>query len=90
MLSPRLHRPREFKIETYYYDQDKADEDPKRRIKFKRIRHSKPVQRTNPVRLLMIIILLGFVIYYLQKKAPDISRESQPDKIIVEEVIVID
>ena len=90
MFTPKLQHPREFRIETYYYDQDKADEDPKRRIKFRRIRHSKPGQRTNSLRLVLMIILLAFVIYYLHKKAPMMTPDSQPDKIIVEEIIVVD
>ena len=85
----KLQRPREFKIETYYYDQNE-NVDPKRRIQFKRIRHSKPVTKGNPLRLVMFVLILIFVIYYLQKKADVWQGSSGSDKIIVEEVIVVD
>ena len=85
----KLERPREFKIETYYYDQNE-NTDPKRRIQFKRIRHSKRAPKTNPIRLIFVILLLVFVIYYLQKKASVLQGTSEPGKIEVEEIIIVD
>jgi hypothetical protein len=85
----KLERPREFKIETYYYDQNQPV-DPKRRIQFKRIRHSKKVPRTNPVRLILAIALLVVVIYILQKQAKSLSNSTAPERIQVEEIIVVD
>lgn len=84
-----LERPREFKIETYYYNQNEPV-DPKRRIQFKRIRHSKKVPRTNPITLLLAIALLVVVIYILQKQSQNLSNSSAPERIQVEEIIVID
>lgn len=89
LFSNKLERPREFKIQTYYYDQNQPD-DPKRRIQFKRIRHSKKVPRTNPVRLLLAIALLVAVIYVLQRHSRTLSSSSAPDKIQVEEIIIVD
>ncbi len=86
----KLQRPREFKIETYYYKPDDDDFDPNRRIRFRRIRHSKRGNAVNPVRLLLIILILIFVIYYLQKKADFSDPSSYPGRIQVEEVIVVD
>ncbi len=85
----KLESPREFKIETYYYNQNQPD-DPKRRIQFKRIRHSKRVPKANPVRLLLAIFLLAAVIYILQKQSRTLSPSSAPDRIQVEEIIVVD
>ncbi len=86
----KLQRPREFKIETYYYKPDDEDFDPKRRIRFRRIRRSKRGNAANPVRLLLVILLLIFMIYYLQKKANFGEPSAGPDTIQVEEVIVVD
>ena len=83
-----LQRPREFKIETYYYNQDQID--PKHRIHFRRIRHSKRLAKKNPVRLLIAIILLAFVIYYLQKKTNVMHGTPAPGRIKVEEIIIVD
>jgi len=85
----KLERPREFKIETYYYDQNQP-EDPKRRIQFKRIRHSKKLPRTNPVRLILAIALLVVVIYILQRQASSLSNSSSPEKIQVEDIIIVE
>lgn len=85
----KLESPREFKIETYYYNQNGPD-DPKRRIRFRRIRHSKKIERTNPVRLIVAVVLLALVIYMLQKESKNLSSSSAPDRIQVEDIIVIE
>jgi len=84
-----LERPREFKIETYYYNQNEPD-DPKRRIHFRRIRHSKQIPKTNPIRLILSIAILAFVIYILQRQSHNLPNSTQPERIQVEEIIVVD
>lgn len=86
----KLQRPREFKIETYYYHPEDPDADPKRRIHFRRIRHYKKGQASNPVRMLLIIVLLLLVIYYLQKKTHFGEPGSTPGRIQVEEIVIED
>lgn len=86
----KLQRPREFKIETYYYQQKDEDDDPKRRIRFRRIRHYNRGTKANPVRLLLIVVTLLFLVYYLQKKAGISEPGSEPGKIQVEEIIILD
>ena len=85
----KLQRPREFKIETFYYKPEDEDVDPKRRIRFRRIRHYKRATKTNPLRLLVIALALIFLVYYLQKKAGYVPG-SEPGKIQVEEIIIVD
>ncbi len=85
----KLEQPREFKIETYYYNQNEPD-DPKRRIRFRRIRHSKKISRTNPLRLIFAIVLLALVIYMLQRETKNLSSSSAPDRIQLEDIIVIE
>ena len=85
----KLERPREFKIETYYYKPEE-ETDQKHKIHFRRIRHSKRVPKLNPVRLIFAILALIFVIYYLQKKATVLQEPSNPGKIQVEEIIIAD
>ncbi|MBN1466614.1 hypothetical protein JXA02_12715 [candidate division KSB1 bacterium] len=84
----KLARPREFKIETYYYKQDQDDQ--KHRIHFRRLRHTQNVPKINPIRLLVAILLLIFVIYFLQKKADVLQTPAEPGSIKVEEVIIVD
>lgn len=84
-----LQRPREFNIETFYYDKEK-DAKQQHRIHFRRIRHSKKYPPKNPLRLLVAVILLLFVIYYLQKKADVWQASPEPGRIQVEEIIVVD
>lgn len=84
-----LQKPRDFKIETYYYHPATGDDN--KRIHFKRIRKSKRASKTSPFKLLVIIIFLLFLIIYLNKKAHVLpGGDAYPDKIIVEEVIVVD
>ncbi|MBN1480190.1 hypothetical protein EH223_19715 [candidate division KSB1 bacterium] len=84
-----LQRPREFSRENYYYNKEKETDQP-HRIHFRRIRHSEKLAKKNPLRLLFAIILLLFVIYFLQKKADVWQGSSQPGRIEVEEIIVVD
>ncbi|MBN1558679.1 hypothetical protein JW998_00415 [candidate division KSB1 bacterium] len=85
----KLARPREFKIETYYYNQDAAA-DQEHRIHFRRLRHSQRVARVNPVQLLFAILLLLFAIYYLHKKTDVLQDPAETGKIRVEEIIIVD
>lgn len=84
----KLARPREFKIETYYYKQDQDDQ--KHRIHFKRLRHTQNVPKFNPIRLIFAILLLMFVIYFLQKNAQVMQAPAEPGSIKVEEIIIVD
>ena len=86
----KLQRPREFKIETYYYQPKDDDYDPKRRIRFRRIRHYKRPPKANPLHLLIIALLLLFFLFYFQKKTGLGRHESEPEKIQVEEIIIVD
>ncbi len=87
----KLDKPRQFKFNTYYYNPaDALDEDEKKRIKFRRIRHSKQASKANPVRLLAIVIILIFVIFYLQKKAVIYETIEKSNTIHVEDIVIVD
>jgi hypothetical protein len=85
----KLAQPREFKIETYYYNQDDKDEG-EHRIHFRRLRHSPRVAKLNPLQLLFALLLLIFAIYYLQKKADVLQGSAEIGTIKVEEIIIVD
>jgi hypothetical protein len=81
--------PRKFEYHYRYY---KPEQDTEKRIHFRRIRKSTPAQKSSVIRLAVILLILVFMFMYLHKKggsaASGIQRGS--DKIIVEEVIVVD
>ena len=86
----KLQHPREFKLETYYYNQDEENADPKRRIRFRRIRHYKKASKTSPLRFLLIALVLLFFVFYLQKKAGLREFGSESGALQVEEIIIVD
>lgn len=82
-----LQKPRQFKIETYYYH---PPEDEKR-IKFRRLRRSERMEKKSPLRLIAILILVIWAIIYLHKKGESLSREKDVStNFKVESVKVID
>jgi hypothetical protein len=85
----KLQQPRQFEFRPRYYDPQAEENDGKTRVKFRHIRRETTVPRSNPVRLLIIVLILLFAIIYLNKKA-NLRPDPQSDKIIVEEVIVVD
>ena len=86
----KLPRPREFNIQTYYYKPEDEDFDPKRRIRFRRIRHYKRSSKTNPLRLLLIALALLFLVIYLQNKAGLVGPSAESESFQVEEIIIVD
>lgn len=86
----KLPRPRDFNIETFYYKPEDEDYDPKRRIRFRRIRHYDRGEKTNPVRLLLVVLVLLFLVFYLQKKAGLVGPGEKSDTFQVEEIIIVD
>ncbi|OGB99590.1 hypothetical protein A2V82_11290 [candidate division KSB1 bacterium RBG_16_48_16] len=81
--------PRKFEYQYRYY---KPEQDTEKRVHFRRIRKSTPAQKGSVIRLAIILLILVFMFMYLHKKggpsADGIQRGS--DKIIVEDVIVVD
>lgn len=86
----KLDKPRQFKFQTYYYNPAKDDEEENKRIKFRRIRHSKRGSKNNPVRLLAVVIILIFMIYYLQKQAVVYDAVEQSNTIHVEDIVIVE
>ena len=66
-----LQKPRQFKIETFYY---KPPEEEKR-IQFRRLRRSERIEKKSPLRLIAILILVIWAILYLQKKGETLPQE---------------
>lgn len=82
-----LQKPREFKIETYYYH---PPEDEKR-IQFRRLRRSERIEKKSPLRLIAILILVIWAIIYLQKREGPAARQNGAStNFKVESVEVID
>ena len=82
-----LQKPRQFKIETYYYHP--ADEE--KRIHFRRLRRSERIEKKSPLRLVAILILVIWAIIYLQHRGEPVPREPKAStNFKVESVKIVD
>jgi len=86
-----LQKPRQFKIETYYYNPEKELSDDKPRVHFRRIRKSERIEKKSPVRLIAALILVLWAIIYLSRQGEPIPKDDKPVSTFqVEEVQVVD
>jgi hypothetical protein len=81
--------PRKFEYQFRYYN---PQQDTENRVHFRRIRASTPPQKGSLIRLAVILLILVFTFVYLHKKSGPSANGIQrgPDRIIVEDVIVVD
>ncbi len=83
----KLQEPRQFEYIPRFYRPEEDEEKP--RIQFRRIRHSKRLPKTSPLRLLLMILILLFAMVYLSQQANrPVPQASQPFQ--VEEIVVVD
>lgn len=86
----QLNKPRRFEYHPRFAAEDDAEES-KKRIRFRRIRHSPPVKRQSMLRLAMLLIMLVLLFNFLSRKSVQGHRGKSPEgPIKVEEVIVVD
>ncbi|MDZ7724996.1 MAG: hypothetical protein U5R06_19835 [candidate division KSB1 bacterium] len=82
-----LQKPREFKIETYYYHPPEEE----KRIQFRRLRRSERIEKKSPLRLIAVLILIIWAIIYLQKKGGSVAEQNGAStNFQVESVEVVD
>ena len=69
----KFSRPkiRRFGFKTYYYDPEQEEQDPKRRLQFKRINKSKKPQAKPARRYILFLILVAYFVWYLGKMGND-------------------
>ncbi|RPI02574.1 MAG: hypothetical protein EHM72_03860 [Calditrichaeota bacterium] len=86
----KLQQPREFKFQTRYYHPEAEENDGKPRVKFRHIRHQRSVQKSSPIRLLVIVIILIYAVFWLQKRSTSTVSETHSGPFQVEEIVIVE
>jgi len=84
----KTRKPRKFNYIPRYYDPEKEDGE-NTRIKFQRLSKSKPPRQKSLLLLALAAALLFYIFYYLNQIAKS-DKETQADKMKVEEIIIVD